>query len=341
MAKRSHGTSQDNTSPKHDSDEDDYQLYIPVKQRKLMKLQAKLPDATKPAPQEFSSELPESDDPDIISRVGPLGNVSLLDQHAELKKKAEQVIETEREKQLKEEETLLQAVAEKRALMGVGELAKGVQYEDPIKTGWKPAKHILKYSAERVERIRAKYQVAVEGDDLPFPIKTFEEMKFPKPIISALKKKGIVKPTPIQMQGLPTVLSGRDMIGIAFTGSGKTLSRPLWNLLPLPSRLTRTRNNEAEADGGAAKTTESENRAEAPKRQLEEEDTVAKKIARMENGTADETVKNGSAEEPTTESKPETNGNHEVAPAKGEEAKADTGAKEKDESVVVGEGTAV
>ncbi|XP_055333356.1 uncharacterized protein LOC129584940 [Paramacrobiotus metropolitanus] len=87
--------------------------------------------------------------------------------------------------------------------------------------------------------------------------------------------------------------------------------------------------------------TEPESQAKAPKRHLEEEDTVAKKIARMENDTADEAVKNGSAEESTTESKPETNGNHEVAPAKGEEAKADTGAKEKDESVVVGEGTAV
>lgn len=34
---------------------------------------------------------------------------------------------------------------------------------------------------------------------------------------------GISKPTPIQMQGIPTVLSGRDVIGIAYTGSGKTL----------------------------------------------------------------------------------------------------------------------
>jgi ATP-dependent RNA helicase DDX41 len=38
-----------------------------------------------------------------------------------------------------------------------------------------------------------------------------------------LESKGIKKPTPIQMQGLPVALSGRDMIGIAFTGSGKTL----------------------------------------------------------------------------------------------------------------------
>jgi ATP-dependent RNA helicase DDX41 len=48
-------------------------------------------------------------------------------------------------------------------------------------------------------------------------------MKFPKPILDSLKEKGINKPTPIQIQGLPAVLGGRDLIGIAFTGSGKTL----------------------------------------------------------------------------------------------------------------------
>ena len=41
--------------------------------------------------------------------------------------------------------------------------------------------------------------------------------------MSALKKKDIRKPTPIQVQGIPTVLSGRDMIAIAYTGSGKSL----------------------------------------------------------------------------------------------------------------------
>jgi len=49
-------------------------------------------------------------------------------------------------------------------------------------------------------------------------------MKIPKPLLDYLKAKGIKKPTPIQMQGLPTAFSGRDMIGIAFTGSGKTLA---------------------------------------------------------------------------------------------------------------------
>ena len=47
-------------------------------------------------------------------------------------------------------------------------------------------------------------------------------MKFPDPILNELKRKGIARPTPIQIQGLPVILSGRDIIGIAFTGSRKT-----------------------------------------------------------------------------------------------------------------------
>lgn len=48
-------------------------------------------------------------------------------------------------------------------------------------------------------------------------------MKLPESIVKHLTDKGIKNPTPIQMQGIPLVMSGRDLIGIAFTGSGKTL----------------------------------------------------------------------------------------------------------------------
>lgn len=206
-SKRGHRATESAADPS--SEDETYQPYIPVKQRRLMKVSK----AEKKGPASVNtvdnpkadrnSEPPESD-----SRIGPSANISLLDQHADLKKRAEQVIESEREKQLREEDILLQAVAEKRALMGVGELAKGVQYEEPIKTGWRPPQYVLNYSPTKVTRIREKYMIAVEGENPPFPIRTFEEMKFPKVILNALKKKGIVKPTPIQMQGLPTVLSG-------------------------------------------------------------------------------------------------------------------------------------
>lgn len=36
-----------------------------------------------------------------------------------------------------------------------------------------------------------------------------------------LTEKGIKRPTPIQIQGIPTALAGRDIIGISFTGSGE------------------------------------------------------------------------------------------------------------------------
>lgn len=58
------------------------------------------------------------------------------------------------------------------------------------------------------EAIRKKWHILVEGQNCPPPIKSFKEMKFPSCIIEALQTKGIVRPTPIQVQGLPALLSG-------------------------------------------------------------------------------------------------------------------------------------
>jgi ATP-dependent RNA helicase DDX41 len=82
----------------------------------------------------------------------------------------------------------------------------------------------LEQGEEVWNQIRKEWHMDVEGVDVPPPCKRFQDMKFPAPILSVLAKKGIKRPTPIQMQGLTVALAGRDMIGIAFTGSGKTLS---------------------------------------------------------------------------------------------------------------------
>jgi len=164
------------------------------------------------------------DEPEDLQDVARKANISLLSQHTELKKVALAIKESAIEKQLKEEEKILESIAEKKALMGVSELAKGIQYEDPIKTGWNPPQCILDLPKEYPALLREKLCITVEGENVPLPIPSFEAMKFPKGILAGLQKKGIKSPSPIQMQGLPTVLSGRDMIGIAFTGSGKTLA---------------------------------------------------------------------------------------------------------------------
>ena len=45
-----------------------------------------------------------------------------------------------------------------------------------------------------------------------------------------IRKSEYTQPTPIQCQGVPVALSGRDMIGIAKTGSGKTAAF-IWPML--------------------------------------------------------------------------------------------------------------
>jgi ATP-dependent RNA helicase DDX41 len=58
---------------------------------------------------------------------------------------------------------------------------------------------------EQRQEVRDKYHILTEGDELPPPIPHFADMKIPRPILDYLKKKGIKRPTPIQMQGIPTV----------------------------------------------------------------------------------------------------------------------------------------
>ena len=73
--------------------------------------------------------------PQAVEGVGPQAKVSLLDQHAELKKQAEVQKETEWDKQIAEEEEIFKNITETRALMGAGELAKGVVYNESLRTG--------------------------------------------------------------------------------------------------------------------------------------------------------------------------------------------------------------
>jgi ATP-dependent RNA helicase RhlE len=62
---------------------------------------------------------------------------------------------------------------------------------------------------------------------------TFEELNPGKALLNALQDLEYVYPTPIQVQAFPVVLSGKDMVGVAQTGTGKTFAY----LLPLLKQL--------------------------------------------------------------------------------------------------------
>ena len=51
---------------------------------------------------------------------------------------------------------------------------------------------------------------------------TFKELGLAEPILKALQAEGYEKPTPIQIQAIPILLQGKDLLGVAQTGTGKT-----------------------------------------------------------------------------------------------------------------------
>jgi ATP-dependent RNA helicase RhlE len=53
-------------------------------------------------------------------------------------------------------------------------------------------------------------------------LENFNGFGLAAPLVSAVAKMGYTKPTPIQAQAIPALMAGRDLIGIAQTGTGKT-----------------------------------------------------------------------------------------------------------------------
>ncbi|UYW02552.1 DEAD/DEAH box helicase [Flavobacterium agricola] len=65
-------------------------------------------------------------------------------------------------------------------------------------------------------------------------MKTFEQFNLPKSLQKAVDELGLVHPTPIQEKAFPVIMSGRDVMGIAQTGTGKTFAY----LLPILKQWT-------------------------------------------------------------------------------------------------------
>lgn len=90
------------------------------------------------------------------------------------------------------------------------------------------------------EAFCAEHKILVKSEDenfsCPVPMTTFDSTPFGGPIRGALKSAGYPAPTPTQAQSWPIALSGRDIISVARTGSGKTLGF----LLPAFHALLKT-----------------------------------------------------------------------------------------------------
>ena len=69
---------------------------------------------------------------------------------------------------------------------------------------------------------------------------TFEQFNLPKSVLKAVEDLGFETPTPIQEKSFSVIMSGRDMMGIAQTGTGKTFAYllPLLKLYKLTSFIS-------------------------------------------------------------------------------------------------------
>lgn len=78
----------------------------------------------------------------------------------------------EAEKLRDEEEKILQSVTQ-TALITASEIAKGVIYTEPIKTSWRPPRHIQRLSEDDAKQFRRKKGISVEGENVPYAIGSF------------------------------------------------------------------------------------------------------------------------------------------------------------------------
>jgi len=220
-----------------DNEEEQFEEYIPVKKRRQMEEQKRLERLgrapativvdngdTSGGPTSAAGDHQPSSDHQ--QQQHPADKQSLLVMKA--KAIQEGHVETEEERKKREEQDIMRNIQQTKALKTYHELAKGVDHRKAINTGWKPPlKYRLLMTEEDHNKTREAFFIKTLGNNIPPAMTSYADIlsgcRHRPALLKHLESQGILKPTPIQMQGLPAIFSGRDMIGIAFTGSGKTM----------------------------------------------------------------------------------------------------------------------
>lgn len=222
-----------------DDDDENYVEYIPVKRRRQLTLQNAARVATQRGALALARAVQRAVASEEPTAHGDRGEaieslhesfekesshpVTLLDHAAQLNASFTPAAETEEQKIKEREAQVLAELNRQPALKAAAELAHGVEYTKPMPSSWRPPRYLLHADPLHHDQLRKIHRILVEGEEVPPPCISFREMKLPRSVLAELSHRTIKRPSPIQMQGLPVALAGRDMIGVAFTGSGKTL----------------------------------------------------------------------------------------------------------------------
>ncbi|WVR05097.1 pre-mRNA-processing ATP-dependent RNA helicase PRP5 [Kwoniella sp. DSM 27419] len=134
--------------------------------------------------------------------------------------------EVNTEDKLAEAEALLQQAAAKtrKKDLPTPDHSK-IDYEPFRKAFYNPPIEVQEMDEEEAELIRLEMDgIKVRGQDAPRPVKNWGAFGLPTGCLDVIRRHGWAAPTSIQAQAIPSIMSGRDVIGIAKTGSGKTVA---------------------------------------------------------------------------------------------------------------------
>ncbi|KAL9053456.1 MAG: hypothetical protein Q9162_004759 [Coniocarpon cinnabarinum] len=99
-----------------------------------------------------------------------------------------------------------------------------MKYESFRKDFYTEPAELAQLSEDEVLQMRRLDDIKVRGQKVPRPVQNFAQCGLGVSSLNVIASLGFDAPTAIQSQAIPVIMSGRDVIGIAKTGSGKTIA---------------------------------------------------------------------------------------------------------------------
>ena len=100
-----------------------------------------------------------------------------------------------------------------------------IAYQPFRKSFYSEPSELSEMTEEEVADLRLELDgIKIRGVDAPKPVQKWSQCGLGVQSLDVIQKLGYERPTSIQSQAIPAIMSGRDVIGVAKTGSGKTVA---------------------------------------------------------------------------------------------------------------------
>jgi len=100
-----------------------------------------------------------------------------------------------------------------------------VAYKPFRKSFYHEPQEVSEMTEEEVADLRLELDgIKIRGVDAPKPVQKWSQCGLGVQSLDVIRKLGFEKPSSVQSQAIPAIMSGRDVIGVAKTGSGKTIA---------------------------------------------------------------------------------------------------------------------